>query len=53
MLKIIVNSEELKQELLKESKYLHNLRDIDSNLCNTLIHLYLNPDLILVKREQE
>lgn len=53
MLRIIVDSEELKEELLKESKYVHDhfCKNFDSDLCNTLMHLYLNPDLIQVKED--
>ena len=44
MIKIIVPSEEVKQQLIEESQYVHNLHDIDSDKANTLMHLYLLPD---------
>ncbi len=53
MLQIIVDSEEDKQNLLKESKYVHDhfCKNFDSDYCSTLMHLYLNPNSILVKEE--
>ena len=47
--KIVVASEELKQAILKESKFVHDNRKIDIDACNFLAHLYLNPDKIIVK----
>ena len=43
MIKIIVESEEIKEQLIQESRYIHDL-DIDSDKANTLMHLYLLPD---------
>ena len=59
---ILVETQELKDELLKESKYLHdyvyigrsrktgktNWYGLDSTKAGILMHLYLNPDLIQV-----
>lgn len=46
---IVVTSEEDKQKLIEESQYLHDeLEDIDSDKSNHLMHIYLNPDMILV-----
>lgn len=62
MIQIIVDSEKAKQDLLAESKYIHDFErsidignkktiviGIDINRCNTLSHIYLNPDMIVVK----
>lgn len=55
MFKIIVGSEREKQDLLKASKYLHDLRNIDTDvpMVNTLVHLYMAPDLIAVEVPKE
>lgn len=49
--KIIVPSEHDKHQLILASKYLHDLRDIDTHFfqINTLAHLYLRPDLVEVQ----
>jgi len=45
MIKIMVPSKKVKEELIKESRYLeYEVRDIDSDKANTLMHLYLLPD---------
>ena len=51
MITIIVDSKELKEELLKESKYIHDhfCKNFDSDYCNTLMHLYLCPNNIKIK----
>lgn len=48
IVKIIVKDEANKKQLLLASKYLHDLRNIDTNLqaINTIVHLYEHPDLI-------
>lgn len=43
MIKIIVEDKHIKDELIKESQYLHD-QNIDIDECNTLSHLYLLPD---------
>ena len=46
-MKIIVDTIEEKDEIVKMSKYLHNLRCIDIDQCeilNTLCHLYTCDD---------
>jgi hypothetical protein len=62
-MEIIVESEELKQQLLEQSKYVHDYVYIkrsrktgketwyrlNSNKAGILMHLYLNPDIIKVK----
>ena len=52
-MKIIVNSKKEKKALLKESEYIHYLREIDSDLAPTLMHLYMNPDMIKVKKKRK
>jgi hypothetical protein len=64
-MKIIVESEELKQEIIKQSEYIHdfliNKDDIkglgkdwiiglDSDKAGILMHLYMNPQIIEVKQ---
>lgn len=50
---IIVNSEIAKDQLLKASKYIHNLRHINSDyaMVNTIMHLYLADFLIKVEND--
>ena len=50
MIKIIVNSEQEKRELLSASEHIHNLHDIDTDIpmVNFLAHLHLNPEFIYV-----
>ena len=50
-MKIIVNTIEDKIALLKESEYVHDLGYLDSDKCNTLAHIYMNPDMIVVKKD--
>ncbi len=53
MIKIIVDSQELKDKILSESKFIHDFKNMDgydhSDKANTLMHIYMNPDLIEVK----
>jgi hypothetical protein len=64
-MKIIVESEELKQEIIKQSEYIHNflinkddikglgkdwLIGLDSDKAGILMHLYMNPQIIEVKQ---
>lgn len=49
--KIIVPTERDKEQLLKAFRYLHDTWNIDTEYyaVNTIVHTYLNPDLIEVK----
>lgn len=60
MLKIIVDSEELKKQILNESEYLHdfilisdafneNILELYPEKINTLMHIYKNSDIVEVK----
>lgn len=53
MIKIIVSSEEEKEELLNGSEHIHDLHDLDTDIpgANFLSHLYMAPHLIEVKPE--
>lgn len=53
ILKIIVDSEWSKHQLLLTSEYIHDLSQIDTEIkgVNTIAHLYLNPELIEVQDE--
>jgi hypothetical protein len=63
-MKIIVDSEELKQEILKQSEYIHDflvnkddikglgknwLIGLDSDKAGILMHLYMAPEIIEVQ----
>ena len=64
MIKIIVDSEELKQQILRESKYVHDYKLVirsnktgkekmymlDDQKAGLLMHIYTNPDIIEVKQ---
>ena len=50
-MKIVVESEREKQELLDASKYIHSLKGLDANhseMVYRLVHLYLSSDTIEV-----
>jgi hypothetical protein len=64
-MKIIVETEELKEEILKQSKYVHDflinkndvkglgkdwLIGLDSDKAGILMHLYMAPQIIEVKQ---
>jgi hypothetical protein len=52
MLRIVVDSIEAKDDLLKESKYVHDKgTTLDSDECNTLMHLHVVPDVIVIEEE--
>ena len=53
-MKIFVDSEKDKQELIQASRHIHNSRYELRKLpgLNTLAHLYCNPDIIEVKENQ-
>lgn len=62
MLRIIVDTQKEKDELLAQSEYIHYYMELgyltrlvkkvafglDSDKANTLMHLYMNPDIIEV-----
>ena len=50
MIKIIVDTEQEKQELLEASRHIHDA-DVDTEIkmVNTIAHLYLAPHLIELK----
>ena len=65
-MKIIVESEELKQEILKQSEYIHNflinkddvknlgkdwMIGLDSDKAGILMHIYMSPQIIEVKQD--
>lgn len=52
IVKIVVKDEANKKQVLLASKYLHDLRNIDTNLqgINSIVHLYEHPDLIEVSQ---
>ena len=45
-MKIIVDTQKQKDALLQESEYIHYLTEIDSDMAPTIMHIYLNPDMI-------
>lgn len=49
-MKIIVKTEQEKLDLLKASKYIHDLKGLDTSddAVNTIAHLYCAPFLIVV-----
>lgn len=53
-MKIYVDSEDEKLNLLRESKYVHDhfCKNFDSDYCNTLMHLYLVPEIIIVRKRK-
>jgi hypothetical protein len=47
--KIIVDSEEMKEQLIAESEYIHwEIEEIDSDRAGYLMHIYANPSIIEV-----
>jgi len=64
-MKIIVESEEEKKELLEQSEYIHyfvvpcylkrkgakRFICLDSKKAGTLMHIYMNPDIIEVQKK--
>ena len=50
MIKIIVDTEQEKQELIEASRHIHDADiDIEIEMVNTIAHLYLAPFLIEVR----
>lgn len=67
-MKIYVDTEEQKQDLLKQSEYIHDFVEVinfktkdgkiktkciglDSDKAGTLMHIYMNPDMIIVRQK--
>ena len=59
MIKIIVDTQKEKEDLIEESEYIHDFVEfsgffkkqvisLDSDKANTLMHIHKNPDLITV-----
>lgn len=53
--KIVVPTQEDKEQLLLASRYIHNLRNIDTEIngANVLAHLYTHPEKIVVEPKHE
>jgi hypothetical protein len=65
-MKIVVETQELKDELIAQSKYVHDYwfvkmsrksgklsySGLDSDKAGILMHIYTNPDLIVVENEE-
>ena len=52
MIRIYVSSDEERQELVEQSRYIHNHRKVDIDKCNTLAHLYICVnEIIIVDKE--
>lgn len=52
MIRIYVSSDEEREQLVRESKYVHDHRKIDTDKCNTLAHLYYCAnEIIIVDKE--
>ena len=65
-MKIIVGSEELKQQILEQSKYVHDywyirrsrktgklsFHGLDSEKAGILMHIYTNPEIITVSPDE-
>ncbi len=58
-MKIYVENEEQRWGLLEESKYIHDFLEdaggrwigLDPNKANTLMHIHINPNIIVVKEQ--
>ena len=52
MIKIIVDTKQEKEELIKASRHIHDA-DVDTtiDMVNTICHLYLAPQLIEVRND--
>jgi hypothetical protein len=67
-MKIYVDTEEQKQDLLRQSEYIHDFIEVikfktkdgkikekwiglDSDKVGTLMHIYMNPDMIIVRQK--
>lgn len=65
-MKIIVGTEEAKKQLIKESEYIHDFQvatnksknksewiGLDSAKASILMHIHINPDMIIVEKNIE
>jgi hypothetical protein len=64
-MKIYVDTQEQKDRLLNESEYIHDFAELveedgytkviglDSDKAGTLMHIYMNPDMIVVNKTKE
>ncbi len=54
-MKIIVDTEEEKKQLIEASRHIHNLRNVDTDLpmVYLIAHLYMAPHLIEVITKKE
>jgi hypothetical protein len=67
-MKIYVDTEKQKQDLLRQSEYIHDFVEVikfktkdgdikerwiglDSDKAGTLMHIYMNPDMIIVRQK--
>jgi hypothetical protein len=67
-MKIYVDTEKQKQDLLRQSEYIHDFVEVikfktkdgdikerwiglDSDKSGTLMHIYMNPDMIIVRQK--
>ena len=55
LVKIVVETQADKEQLLLASEYIHGLRNIDTGImgANLIAHLYCRPELIEVERKRE
>lgn len=53
MITIFVDTEKEKEQLIKESEYIHDFisGELIHDSCNTLSHIYMNPNVIKVITE--
>lgn len=50
-IRIIVSNEALKESIIEQSQYIHDVPGIDSDLAGILMHLYTVPEIIEVKED--
>jgi len=53
MIKIIVDSQELKDKILSELEYVLRSGYVDTTKASTLRHIYMNPDLIELNQNKD
>ena len=53
MIKIIVDSQELKDKILSELEYVLRSGYVDTTKASTLMHIYMNPDIIEFKPKED
>lgn len=54
VVEIVVDNEKAKEQLLKTLQYFHDMRGTDTDIVmvNKLIHIYQNPDMVVVKKDE-